>query len=145
MQTITDTTTATTFGNFSITPLAGFSFGSPLFTTSFTTGSQTIPVSSSVNFGPFTSSTMNATSLDTSNFAPYLGAGSFNIAVTTATFLALQGGNGNSGGTNVTNGSATAVVTYDFSPTSKTPEPTTMLLFGSGLVGLGLLRKRIKS
>jgi hypothetical protein len=54
-------------------------------------------------------------------------------------------------GGNVTTTKATSVadavtVVYDFttSSSSVTPEPTTMVLFGSALVGLGLLRKRAR-
>jgi len=41
----------------------------------------------------------------------------------------------------VTSG-GTETVTYNYTIPSGTPEPTTMILFGSGLIGLGLLRKR---
>lgn len=40
---------------------------------------------------------------------------------------------------------ATITVSYDYIIPSGTPEPTTMVLFGSALVGLGLIRKRIRS
>jgi hypothetical protein len=36
-------------------------------------------------------------------------------------------------------------VQYDYTIVSSTPEPTTMLLFGSALVGLGVMRKRKKA
>lgn len=38
----------------------------------------------------------------------------------------------------------TAEITYEYVIPSGTPEPATMVLFGSALVGLGLLRKRVR-
>jgi len=40
--------------------------------------------------------------------------------------------------------SGIAYITYDYTIPSGVPEPTTMVLFGSALVGLGLLRKRVR-
>jgi hypothetical protein len=60
----------------------------------------------------------------------------------TSTDQSLTGGNF----ANTYNMSDTETVTvaYDFTTSSGTPEPTTMVLFGSALVGLGLLRKRVR-
>jgi hypothetical protein len=41
--------------------------------------------------------------------------------------------------------SGTGTVVYDYSVISSTPEPASLVLFGSALVGLGLLRKRTRS
>ena len=35
-------------------------------------------------------------------------------------------------------------VTYTYTAATATPEPATMLLFGSALVGLSVLRKRVR-
>jgi hypothetical protein len=48
------------------------------------------------------------------------------------------------GGLAVAGGTTTVVYTYDTVVTTTTPEPTTMALFGSAFVGLGLIRRRIK-
>jgi hypothetical protein len=44
----------------------------------------------------------------------------------------------------VTKAVASMEVTYDYTLRSSTPEPATLLLMGTALAGLGLLRKRIK-
>jgi hypothetical protein len=117
------------------------------FTASFTTGDQSIAANSSTSFGPFESSTKTTgpqTNSDSSTFGTYTGEGNFSFTVDTLTGLLVSGGGGGGGGTNSTSGVANATVTYDYVIPSGTPEPATMLLFGSGLLGLGILRKRAK-
>jgi len=68
----------------------------------------------------------------------------FNFSTATETDTALTGGNNKT--TYATNVTEMVEVTYEYSTfsTSNTPEPTTMVLFGSALVGLGCIRKRIR-
>jgi len=73
--------------------------------------------------------------------ADYLGTGQFNLSFTTSTSSGGVNANVQSGVTSSTVAGGTFTVIYTYGP-SGTPEPTTMLLFGSSLVGLGLLRRR---
>ncbi len=70
--------------------------------------------------------------------------GTVELYASTLTNDSFSGGaytQGSAGGTITLN----ATVTYDYivpPPPSSTPEPATMALFGTGLIGLGLLRRR---
>jgi hypothetical protein len=66
------------------------------------------------------------------------------ISTVTADALITVGGNNQT--TFNTDATETATIYYNFTatPLSSTPEPATMLLFGSALVGLGCIRKRIR-
>jgi hypothetical protein len=69
----------------------------------------------------------------------------FYLSTVTETVTALSSGNtSTSYNTSI---AEQVTVSYDYHTValSSTPEPTTMVLFGSALVGLGLLRKRIRS
>lgn len=79
------------------------------------------------------------------DYAAYIGAGTFQITATTKGFTTFSGGGGNIGLTQTTNAEILASITYTYNPPSSTPEPATMFLMGSALVGVGLLRKRVKS
>jgi hypothetical protein len=79
----------------------------------------------------------------------YSGNGSFIYGLDATGAFSVAGGGSTPNVDLTVQGSATqtaeAEVTYEFttSATSLTPEPTTMVLFGSALVGLGLLRRRV--
>lgn len=80
----------------------------------------------------------------------YAGAGTVSWGLTEIGSFSFAGSNSNSSNVNLTivgntSYGAESEITYEYSvvvPPS-TPEPTTMVLFGSALVGLGLLRKRV--
>jgi len=75
------------------------------------------------------------------------GTSPLNFYFSTLTGVDINLTTGNISNTQTTSVSELVTVVYDFttsSSSSVTPEPTTMVLFGSALVGLGLLRKRVR-
>ncbi len=77
--------------------------------------------------------------------ASYIGAGgTFTLSSATKAQLGLSGGGGNLIVTQATKARFEVEVDYTYTPTvtSATPEPTTMILFGSALVGLGFMRRK---
>jgi hypothetical protein len=144
----------TTTSDFLLDPsssLTGFTLpqvgaNSALFETFATTGTQTVGASSTTVFHVSGSGTTGLlTDSNAATFAHYEGANfAFVYDTMTSITSTFTGGA-------VTVGQATfvtgnAAVTYNFTDAipSSTPEPTTMVLFGSALVGLGLLRKRVR-
>ena len=64
----------------------------------------------------------------------------------TSTSTTFTGGGGNITLTQATNATFVATVTYTYTtPNNSTPEPATMALMGSALLGVGFLRKRFKT
>ncbi len=72
--------------------------------------------------------------------ANFIGAGNISLLFDASNNSTVIGGSNNSSSSGTASGSLQVI--YDYSvPTNGTPEPTTMVLFGTALVGLGTLRK----
>jgi hypothetical protein len=143
------TARATTSTEFNVTSIAGmgpgnapdsgFNWSNPVFSASFTTGLVNLAAGQTQTFSGLSGSGTGALGLDTTQIAPYVGPGFFDIHVTTLTGLTASGGGGQLGVGQVTNAEIQAVVTYTYSPV---PEPATMSLIAVGLLGLGALQLR---
>jgi len=139
--TASNTGAGTTTSQFTVGPLSGFTILAPLFSATFTTGTQTLTAGQSKTFSGLSGMGM-ATITDNSVFGPYEGAGNFMIPVSTLTGLTITGGGGNFAGGQSTSASATASVVYTFA--SGVPEVGTITYLSTGLgaIVLGLLRRR---
>ena len=84
--------------------------------------------------------------LTAASIAPYNTTGTFTLDFSTLTSETVSGGGGNVVATETSQAGATFSVVYNYTaPTTTTPEPATMTLFGSALLGVGFFaRKRIK-
>jgi len=143
----------TTFSRFSIGsiaglgagdfPASGFSWTNPLFTASISADLSDIPANGGTKTSDLlTSNDVSATlGLNTTQFNPYLGAGTFDIGVTTLTGVTIFPTGGVDTpfipGQENTTASVSAMVTYTF-----VPEPATVSLIAVGLLGLGALQLR---
>jgi len=141
------TTQSVTASESSLFNLNLLGFGTPvaLFTPNpnLTTGPQTLTSGQTVTL-PETSGTSTGSVFDTTVLAPYVGDGvtTYALPITTITSQSIIGGGGNVDVTFATQGTINAVdAIYTYS-LSSVPEPATMGLIGSGLLGIGLLRRR---
>ncbi len=104
----------------------------------------------STSSGPLTKSSNNSWTFDNTaiNWATiqneFTGTGNVSLFGKSLTQTVTSQVSGNAGVSQVTTGSFSGTLTFNYTQSSA-PEPTTMFLMGSALVGVGLLRKRIKS
>jgi PEP-CTERM motif len=137
------TVQGTTSSNFDLGgSLAGFTFPTPLFVATFTTGSVTLNPGQTQTFSGLASSVQTVSNTQSSTFAPYTGTGSFNFFLNTLTGFQLLGGGGQVGSSQQTNANAKGIVTYTYNVASSTPEPGTLMLLGTGLVAVVIGRRR---
>lgn len=118
--------------------------GEPGYLNMCNTGSVTYAPGQQITYGPITatdsSGVQNAVSV-----TPYDTTGTFTLGFQTATNQSFTGGGGQDSNSQTTKASATITVDYNYSIPGSAPEPATLFLMGSALVGVGLLRKRAKS
>jgi hypothetical protein len=119
-------------------------------------GSSTVVNCSPINVPSLACNTINyaglspiasgptTTSISDSNLADYIGAGNFSVGADTFSLESFSGGGGNIAVNQTSSATEAVSVTYTYGPSSSSPEPATMVLFGSALVGLGCIRKRIR-
>jgi hypothetical protein len=80
-------------------------------------------------------------SITGADLANYVGATDFTLGGNTKSFTSFSGGGNNIQSAIDTTGQFSAEVDYTYTVPSGTPEPVTMALVGSGLLGLGFLGK----
>jgi hypothetical protein len=135
------------------TPLTGFSFPSvfnnallinDMFDVFAADPTTAVPAGQQIQSPVSGSGAASSTDTTSATFAQYLAL--FNIAVDTTTSTAGNYGGGNGGVSQNTIAQVSASVIYTYNtPFTGAPEPTTLFLMGSALVGVGLLRKRMKA
>ena len=95
-------------------------------------------------FGPSANTASYSTTLS-SDLGAFEGAGTFSVTLDTATLQTLAGAGGNIQADLATYANETLNLTYTYTYTPETvpvPEPGELALLGSGLFGLGLVRRR---
>jgi LPXTG-motif cell wall-anchored protein len=77
------------------------------------------------------------------SISPYNTTGNFTIGYDTTTSESITGGGGNIVATQSSTTAATYTVIYNYTiPQTGSPEPATMTLFGSALLGIGFFARK---
>ncbi|HEX4136972.1 MAG TPA: choice-of-anchor E domain-containing protein [Bryobacteraceae bacterium] len=96
----------------------------------------------------YDSGTLTYSSLTVLNEFSNPGGGTVDLTADTFTQTNLSNTGGNTNSNQVTNASLTGTVTYTYQAalqeSPSTPEPATLAMMGGALLGLGLLRKRLR-
>jgi hypothetical protein len=120
--------------------------GSPSPISLYNSGSLTLGSQQTDTNFPTPIVTVTDTGAQTSaNPSAYNTTGTFTLAYDTLTGTTFNGGGGNLTATQATVTNGTYKIIYNYTAPSSTPEPATMTLFGSALLGIGFFaRKRFK-
>jgi hypothetical protein len=109
--------------------------------------SITLASGQSISYGPFTASTSvgSVTITNAAELALFEGVGNLsNFLVTTKTFTSYSGGGGNESTSDTSFADSTITVdySYDANPPAVTPEPGTLGLLGTGILGMAAVLRR---